>query len=773
VRRFGLILVWGFSAILLIVALVLGGGYLYLRGSLPPLDGTRSAEGLEAELRIERDSLGVPVIEAESLGDVVYGQGFVHGQDRFLQMDLLRRLMAGRLSELVGVPGLPSDRENRAYGWMEAAELHLENLDPDDRRLLDRYVEGVNAGLASLGRRRPEYLVSRSTPEPWRPVDSILAYLYFYPALSEHYRTERHLRTLYAVLPTPVADFLTPDASRFDAPVLVDDDISGGYTPLPIPETVEVGAARVGLVETPLPFGSNAWALRDEEGRTIVANDPHLGLSIPGVWYRVELRWENRRVVGVSPPGLPGVFAGMSEDLAWGVTAAIVDQTDLVELEIDPEDASRYQVAGGWDTIQVHTELVRVRGSADETVEVRRSRWGPILFEGHDGVPLALRSPAYDEGGVTLRVLATLQARTLEDMVELIHDLGGPGLSIVVADRDGRIGWGVAGVLPERIGFSGKRPVSFTPPWVGWTGVRDRSERPMVILDEAGAFHTANQRLLSMPESRALSYRWMPPYRALRIAESIPDAPLTVDWHHDFQLDTRSLLHDPIRDIALEVLADADEPILDTLRIHLEAWDGTADPDTPYFRSMVRVGSRLMDAVLSPLLEPVHAADPRFVYRWELSHEPALRILEERPPHLLPEGFEGWDDFLRAHLLAVARRLSDEGFEVTWGEVNRARIHHPFGQVAPVLGRFLNLPSDPLAGWSGTVRAQTPSYGQSFRFVGIPGDFESATFQMPAGQSGNPFSRYYRAGHDAWLEGAQVPLTAGPPRHTLVLIPPS
>ncbi len=790
-RRFGIILFSLCAGVVGLVFAALIGGWFFVRSSLPPLSGELTTAGLAAELTINRDSLGVPTIRAATLRDAVFGQGFVHGQDRFFQMDLLRRLVSGEMAALVGEPALPSDRQFRPYGYRRAAELHLANLDPAERDLLDAYVDGVNAGFSSLARRPPEYLVLRVHPEPWEPVDTMLSFLYFYIGLSTHYRSERHLRPLYDVLPAELADFLTPDASRFDAPVLgaSDDDPTGGYEPaaIPGPEVVDLrnrsatapgpAPTEVALDFGPQPGGSNAWAIRGEDGSTLLANDPHLAISVPGIWYRVQMEWGQSRVLGVSPPGLPGVFIGMSRGLAWGVTAAIVDQTDLVEVELDPDDPLRYRVPGGWDTLVVRDEQLAVRGADSRTLQTRETRWGPILFTGDDDVPLALRSPAFDPGGVTLRQLAILESAEMEDLVQVLRELGGPGLSILMADREGRIGWVVSGVLPLREGFSGRRPVSFATPGVGWAGVRSEDDRPVVILDEPGRLHTANQRLLPLAEARELSHQWMPSPRASRIRDVTGREGFGtgIDASHELQLDTRSLLHEPLRQIALDAIPDdPEDERLDSLRVYLRDWDGNAGSGSPHFRAVVRTGSQLLNGVLSPLLAPVRLEAPGFRYTWEMSDEPALRILEEQPEHLLPEGYPDWDRYIQSLLLLAVESLESpdgDGLSTPWGEDNRLSAQHPFGQISPALGRFLNLPNHRQPGWSGTVRASSQTYGQSFRMVARPGDFQTATFQMPGGQSGHPMSRYYQRGHWAWADGTPARLEPGPSEYSLTLYP--
>lgn len=785
-RRLGIVILSTFGAILALILFILVGGVVWMRGSLPPLDGSGSLPGLSAATTLQRDSLGIAVIRARSYEDALRTQGFAHGQDRFFQMDLLRRMVAGEMAALFGEVSLASDRRYRPLGYRDAARDHLQNLPPRERSLLSAYVEGVNAGVRSLGRRPPEYLVVRNEPEPWREEDSILAVLAYYEMLSVNHQMERHLHTLFEAIPGELAVFLTPDATRFDAVVQTGDgaDPLGGYRPLPIPgpEVVDLRDREPGPSPTirgvrDLRGGSNAWVVASDEGLPIVANDPHLPLGVPNVWYRSELHWDGGQILGAGPPGLPGILVGLTEHIAWGIAGSMVDQSDLVLVEVDPTDSLSYRTPDGPEPFRIRQELLEIRGTEPDSLSVVNTRWGPILFRDHENRPMALRSPAFDQGGVSLRYLELARSRTVEEAQGHLSELGGPGLSVVLADRSGAIGWIVSGVLPQRRGMDGRLPVSWASAGVGWDGVRQPEERPSTLLREPGLLKTANQRLISLPESRSLSYLWMLPTRARRIQDLLQEsAPQSPEIHARLQLDTRSLAHDPIRNFLLEwIPPDEEEPALAEARAAAAAWDGTASAESQEFALLAAIRESLRDAVLSPLLSPAAELDSRFVYAWPLADEPLLRILEEQPDHFLPARHEGWDEFIREAVVrgveSLARESGGGGTGLPWGERNRARINHPFGELSTALGWLLNLPRDPLPGWTGTIRAQSPSYGQSFRFTSRPGEPERATFQMPGGQSGHFLSPFFRAGHRAWVRGEPTPLQAGPPLHSLRLRP--
>jgi penicillin amidase len=334
----------------------LGAGGLWLRGrvraSLPQLDGERPLAGLSAPVRIERDARGVPTIRGLSRLDVARGLGFVHAQERFFQMDLLRRSSAGELAELFGARALEADRAQRPFAYRERAQKLRATLPGEQLAWLDAYTQGVNAGLDDLPARPPEYWLAGAPPRPWQAEDTLLVVLTFYTMLSNNDAYERAQGVMQAVLPPALYELLTPSASRFDRPVLgaTPGDPTGGYAPLPIPgpDVVDLRTRRalprhgVPRVEPPLTGpASNSWAVdgaRGAQGAAIVANDPHLSLRLPNIFYRIELEWRERALRGVSIPGLPGVLIGASDDVAWGATVSNADQSDWVVVEVDPAD---------------------------------------------------------------------------------------------------------------------------------------------------------------------------------------------------------------------------------------------------------------------------------------------------------------------------------------------------------------------------------------------------------------------------------------------------
>ncbi len=781
----------GRLALVAVLLVLLLGGWLWwrVRASLPRTEGELRISGLEAPVTVSRDRLGIPKIAAATLEDAVRAQGFVHAQDRFFQMDLSRRATAGELSALFGARALEADRDRRRRQRRQAARRLLDELAPRDRALLEAYAGGVNAGLEDLGADPWEYVVLRQRPEPWLPEDTMLVTIAFFDMLSFNHRLERQLGVMEATLPAEWFDFLTPSTSRFDAPLIHDEDGLGEYRPMavPGPEVLDLsGAAAPGDLDAvrdlvrPLgvALGSNNWAVaagRSVHGGAILANDPHLSLRVPSIWHRVEFEFGSHHAVGVGSPGLPGVILGSNGTVAWGATNSFFDQTDTVVVEVDPDDPdperpARYRTADGWEPFEMRLETIAVAGGDDEQIEVAWTRWGPV--ESHDWLerPLVIRSPVHEPGGIDFDLMRMIEADGLEEAMVIAGGWHGPSQNWMLAAADGRIGWVVNGPLPQRRGWDGKTPRSWADGDLSWEGWR---EGPRVVEPADGKLFTANGRTVPHAEP-PVTHVWMHPGRADRIRERLEERPR---WDEAglqaVQLDTRSRYHDFVRELVLASIAprEAAAEVAEFRRI-VEGWNGHADVGEAGFVLVATLAEELLEGVLAPVLAPAAAADDDFVYDWALGDEPVRRILEERPAHLVPPGYDDWDSFLGFTIARVASHLAARpgGLGTTWGEARPIAIHHPLGSL-PLLSRYLNMPDDPLPGWAGSVRAQSASYGASMRMVVSPGREELGMLQMPGGQSGHLMSPNFSDQYSAWAAGEGAALLAGEAVSTFRLIP--
>lgn len=783
----------GWGLFILLAALLAGAtaGGMLLRGSLPREQGAAAMTGLAGVVEVARDDRGVPIIRAQSgdFSDAAAAMGFVHAQERFFQMDLMRRRAAGELAELLGPAALPSDEEMRRFRFRSVAAGVLDRLPPRHRAWLEAYASGVNAGLADLSFPPPEHLVLRAAIAPWRAEDCVLAGLAMHHGLSFGARFELQYDALAHHAGEAVADFLMPETARFDSPLVGEPGDSTGPRPVPlIPSTT--GAVKkpsgngAGDTRESAPAGSNNWAVsgsRTRDGRAILANDMHLRLSAPGTWFHAQVEWGGRRAVGLTLPGVPGVIAGSNGRVAWGYTNVTGDFEDWIAVEVDPADPARYRFGPGeadYETFGSVVEVIRVRGGTDKRLTFKTTRWGPVIAHDARGRPLVLKWPALDPVTVNFKILDMMMADTLEEAVEVARSWWGPPQNVAIASADGRCAWVVSGWIPKRRGFDGRRPVSWAEPGVGWDGPIDEADRPMLIDPPEGVVFSANARTLPVERARLIGWCWASGERAGRIAEL-----LRAGGGFDerdmlrMQLDTRAAAFDPIRDALLDAVPPDDpDPLIRAARASVESWTGRADADPPEgvgFRVLVRFREVLARRMLRLFWAPARAKDPNFSYWCFQDEEPLLRILEERPAWVLPSGFDDWPAFLRDTLWRSLKRAGGGDYppDYPWGHANAARIQHPFSLLVPAVGRFLDMPADALPGHLTTLRVQTPTFGASQRLVVSPGREEDGILHLPCGQSGHFLSRHYRDGHGAWTRGEPRPLLAGPPVSAFRLVP--
>jgi penicillin amidase len=459
----------GIGAIVLVAfAGTAGWYYLQMRGSLAQLDGEAAIPGATAAIVIERDSLGIPTITAASRADVARGLGFLHAQDRFFQMDLSRRRAAGELSELIGSAAVKIDTRTRVLRLRARARRTIDLAAPEERAVLRAYVEGVNAGLSALAVKPPEYLALRTEPRPWADEDSMLVLASMFLTLQDsEARRESRLAAVYATLPASLADFITTSASEWETPLvgalhrvppIPDASVFDVRTappvanPSPSRSNADEGATLLAWLSPPISDdarGSNNWAVAGRltaDGGAIVANDMHLGLSTPNIWYRASMVWRQtaerpRRLTGVTLPGLPSLVAGSNGDVAWAFTNSTGDWSDLVIIEADPTNPSRYRAPSGMLPFATAHETINVKGSASVPVEIRETIWGPIVGQDSNGHDRAVAWVPLREGGMKGALAAIEPAETLEQLFDVGARAGIPAQNIVAAQRDGRIGW--------------------------------------------------------------------------------------------------------------------------------------------------------------------------------------------------------------------------------------------------------------------------------------------------------------------------------------------
>jgi penicillin amidase len=790
---------WRRLALALLALILAAAGALaaLLAGSLPRLDGTRRLAGLHDAVAVSRDALGVVTIEGASRADVGYALGYVQAQERYFSMDLMRRLAAGELAELAGPAAVDADLDHRRHRLRAVAEAAYARLPAGQRRLLDGYRDGVNAGLADLRVRPWEYLLLGQRPQPWRSEDTFLVIAAMYLDLNDGGRNERELRIgqLRAALPRPLADFLlapdpdweAPLAGALSHPPLVPDAAVFDLRRTPPPASPGLAAVLAPALDGALP-GSNSFAVAGgltESGAAMLANDMHLGLRVPNIWFRVRLRYPDpaapagrRDASGLALPGTPALVAGSNGQLAWGFTNSYGDWQDWVRVRRDPADPHRYKVPEGWATFETHAETIRIKGRPPRTLVVEDTRWGPVMGHDTDGTPLALAWIGQLPRAYGLGVMALERASSVKAALDLAPSLALPPQNLLAADSAGHIGWTIAGnSLPLRGDYDPAVPADWSRPGSGWTGWAAPAQYPRIEDPADGRLWTANNRTVDGP---ALALLGNGGYDLGARAQQIRDdlrgrARFTPGDLLDIQLDHRAVLLSRWQRLLQDSLARSTDPALDQLHLLTAQWSGRADAGSVDYRLVRAFRDAVHEAVLAPFAAVVRARHPDFAWPRGSAEGAAWTLLRERPPQLLDPRYGDWD----ALLLAAARKVAGDlggqpgGLAArSWGEVNRSAVRHPLSPaLPPLLARLLDMPDEPLPGDADMPRVARPGFGASERLDAMPGHEAQSILHMPGGQSDNLLSPYYGAGHEDWAQGRPAPLLPGPAVHTLTLRP--
>lgn len=751
--------------------------------------GEATSSYLQEPVQIDYDGFGVPTIRAEYRNDAFFAEGFVHAQNRFSQMDLSRRIAAGELAALVGPTLVARDQMVRGYRLRSIAQEVVAQMSEADRTTLDTYSAGVNAGLNDLTIAPPEYTILQTEPEPWKPEDTVLVMLAFAMLLEDSGQTESANAAMFRALPEELREYVYSPIARNDAPIrqlearrpslprIPPREVISLRDLPPAPPTIDPNRDDEDHGDGELSPGSNNWVVtgsRTQDGRAILASDPHLGLTLPIAWYRIRLIWPGRDLVGISIPGIPGITMGSNGHVAWGFTNLTGDLTDLIEVRVDPDDASRYQTEDGWEPFGEVIETIDVQGGEPVELRLKTTRWGVVnaRFMDEKGIerPAVTEWFALHPELINLDLFDIENAKTTEEAIEALQGWHGPPQNAVVADADGKIGYTVTGFLPSRPGQDGRAPYGLWDGGVSFTQ-RDQGTRPVAMNPAEEFLLTANNRTVGPRLARQLGYAWANPARAKRIEDVLATTTDTTEEEMlALQMDPTTVGLDSWKAIILQAIPeDEEDPTLQSAREAIVTWNGRADTD----QVGITVLDRARRAMLDELSQGVAAwareeglGDFEDAYVHE---EPYLRVIEDESPNWLPQGeAEDWRTWVRQHV----RDVVNQGSLVPWGEVNQVTIASPLASMAPdAMARMLKIEAGPQSGYWNAPKVMGSSFGASARMVVSPGHEEDGIMLIPGGQSGNPFSPHYRSLNSSWIEGKPLPLLPGDTAATFTLVP--
>ncbi|NVK24433.1 MAG: penicillin acylase family protein [Gammaproteobacteria bacterium] len=794
-----------------LLALIIIFIYVYLRQSLPILDGEIKGKVQQA-VTVTRDRLGIAQISAMSREDVSFALGYLHGQERFFQMDLLRRNSAGELSELFGDLALKHDEKVRVHQFRKRVGDYVNLLTNVQRSLLKSYTQGVNQGLLELGAKPFEYALLGGTPKKWQEEDSLLVLYSMYMDLQYEYGDrERLLGAMSDLLSTDAYQFLTPNGSEWDAAV---DDTVLPKGSIPQSQLFDYvanannNANNLVALKTSADFnlfldnqegfkGSNNWAVSGKVSKTgsaIIADDMHLGIGVPNIWYRASLRYSKNghdvAIDGVTLPGTPAIVVGSNHHIAWGFTNSYGDWNDLIKLVLS-DDGKQYLTPDGFKPFDIEQERIEIKGQDAKIINVFNTQWGPVIGKDHQGNLLAMRWVAHDAEGINFNLLNLEDAQNVEQAITTAHTAGIPAQNLVVGDSQGNIAWTIAGAMPRKFGLDNTSNQGWAIPqdWstgeFGWSGYLSSEEYPVALNPEHQRLWTGNSRVVGNDMYQlignggyALGARSQQIRDGLMALESFSEQDLL-----DIQNDDRAVFLTPWHNYLLtQVLTEefVYQQQYQQLVGLLNNWQSRASVESVGYLFVRQFRLNLRDKLFAPLTDMMTSASKdkelKLSFRPIRSQVevPMWQLLTEQPLHLVPDGFETWQAFSQSIVKQTFNELVEQYGSIeqaTWGAHNTTKIQHPLSKAIPFLGGLLDMPQEAVRGDTFMPRVQGVAFGSSQRMVVSPGFEEQAIFHMPSSQSGHPLSPFYGNGHQDWVNGVASPLLPGKTIHKLDIIP--
>ncbi|MGR3763967.1 penicillin acylase family protein [Rossellomorea sp. NS-SX7] len=757
------ILLWALGILFILLGAGVIGVNVYIERSLPVTTGTIALSGLSQDVEVIRDEQGVPHISATNEKDLFIAQGYVQAQDRLFQMDLSRRQASGRLSEIIGEKTVERDKFFRTLGLRRAAEVSYTAYPEEAKQILEWYAEGVNAFIKEAdeeGRLPVEFTLMGYKPEEWKPVDSLTIGKYMAFDLGGHWHGQAFRYWALKNLPEEKAYDLFPSYPE-DAPEIL--SAIGEFT-------IDIEDSFAGAVIPPEFNGSNNWVVsggKTKSGKPLLADDPHLSLGAPSIWYQMHLKAPEMNVSGVIFAGIPGIILGHNEEIAWGVTNTGPDVQDLYIEKRHKQDSSLFLYDNKWEEATVIEEPISVKGKEMIPYEVVITRHGPIIsdftHQKDKEHALSLRWTALDPGLELQAIIDMNKAGNWEEFEKALEDFHTPTQNFVFAAKDGTIAYKANGKIPIRNKGDGLMPAPGWDPDYEWKGFIPFDELPSVVNPEKGYIATANNKVIDDSYPYHISHHWAQPYRYMRIAQYLEQKDdLTIQDMKDLQMDQINLhaaefLPNLLKDMKEKELSSEQKQALEIL----EVWDYKDDKSQAaplLFHSWMNILS--MDMFKKEIPEEMMDL---FEGRQSIVDEMLRRAhIGDVSPWFEP--FGGYQAYLQESLGKAIKELEDKYGpsmdEWKWGDYHKVYFEHPISSASPVLEWFFNR-KDPAPVGGSRVTVQAASYNQkgivnhgaSWRFVIDAANLSEGYHIVGPGQAGHFKSEWYDNQVDAWVQG--------------------
>ena len=732
--------------VLIAIALVAACAIFYwvFYRALPQTSG-KIETFVQQPVEVDRDALGVPHIRAHSIEDALVAEGYTVAGDRMWQMDTLRRLAAGELSEVIGPVAIESDRESRRLRLRRIAEEIYVAMSPEDKTFLAAYARGVNAYIVShRGHYGFEFTLLNYDPRSWSAVDSLLVGLQMFRTLTSDWKTKLVKEQMLRDGEPDKVNYLFPIRSGL--------------------EFVPGGDAHP---------GSNAWAVAGSHtasGKPLLSSDMHLEFSIPGIWHIVHLQAPGLNVAGVELPGVPGVIVGHNDRIAWGVTNLGFDVQDLYKERIDLR-TGKYVFRNQLEQARAEREVILIKGRAPEEMSMWVTRHGPV-FDMEHGSVMSLKWTAGDPSIFHNIFLDVDRARNWDEFKAALAKFGGPGQNFVYADVDGNIGYHATGKLPVRHNYYGDVPVDGSTGENEWEGYIPFDELPQAWNPNNGFVVTANQNPFPADYAYHVAGGFAPQYRSrqildmLRVGAGKLKPADTLKIQKDVYSGFQKFLGQQI--VAAYDRRGAKDALLSPAVEMLRMWDGQMDRD----RAEPLITALTYQYLRKAIAERA-APGSGAIYDVQLSPAIVERILKEHPA----DWFGDYNELvLRCFADAMEEGERIQGKNPThwkWGKSNFVELRHPIGSRIPVIGTYFNVGDIPMSGGPTTVKQSKGKLGPSERMNASVGNWDDSLLNLPVGESGHVASSHYKDEWSAYYNGQSFPMQFGKVdvKSTVTLVP--
>jgi penicillin G amidase len=766
---------WLVLALLLVVAAGIVWLYSIARSALPDLDGAIPVPGISGPVSVSRDSHGVPTIEAATLDDLFFAQGYITSQDRLFQMDLLRRAASGELSEIVGDVALQHDRQQRILGIRATAEKGLLAATPEDREQFAAYARGVNTYIRGHRDRLPlEFRVLHYSPRPWTETDSLMIAYQMVETLSTNPMAALTREQVLAKLgPELTADLYVNTSWRDHPPTAVSPSLeappseatparsvsANSRPPVELSELLKPWLAPF-FREQPVALGSNDWVVSGAHtisGKPLLSNDMHLGHQMPNLWYEAHLRSGDFDVTGVTLPGYPYVIVGHNQRVAWGFTNVGPAVEDAFIETFNAQ--GQYLTPDGWKQPDVRQEVIHVKGKPDVVVNVEITRHGPIVSDlaPAEARKIALRWTLYD--GIRNPFFQVDSVQNWDQFRRAFSEFDAPGQNVVYADVDGNIGYQTTGKVPIRASGDGSLPVDGSNNAHEWTSYILFDKLPSVLNPPSGIIATANGRITPDGYPYSIGVQWEAPWRTDRIYRVLGSGKkfaaadmlaLETDVYSEldrFVADKFVYAIDHAKNVSPRAHQAADI---------LRKWNGQMDANSSAPAIATEARNELRHLLLAAKLGayPLEGGPSSWeTYHWMMETVWLENVLTHQSTRWLPSAYPTYDDLLAAAMEEALKKAPADLNSWNWGSEDSVTIQNPILGRIPIVRRWAGPGVQPQSGSGYTVKAAGRDYGPSERFTADLSNLDSSTLNTVTGQSGNFLSPYYLDQWQAWYTG--------------------